>query len=67
MICLPWMTIRYIANSTGVPGDYLPERPGIGAGDNYIARPLDHLADLTKFKGGTKGMVETIKTILGED
>jgi hypothetical protein len=60
----PWMTIRYISNSTGVPADYLLERLGIGEGDNYVVRPLDHLADLTKFEGGKKGLIDAIKTVL---
>ncbi len=62
----PWMTIRYIANSTGVSEEYLLEQLGLGAEDDYVARPLDHLADLTDYEGGRRGLIEAIKAALAQ-
>lgn len=61
----PWMTIRYIANSTGVPEDYLLDRLGLASEADFVVSPLDHLADQVKYQGGLRGLVEDIKEALG--
>lgn len=60
----PWMTIRYIANSTGVPEDYLLQQLGIGAEDDHAVRPLDQLAEKIDYPGGPRGLVEAIGRVV---
>jgi hypothetical protein len=62
----PWMSLRYIANSTGVPLDYLLVQLDIGERDTYAAQPLDELAKLTKYKGGRRGLIEAVKAALAQ-
>lgn len=59
----PWMTVQYIANSTGVPQDYLFEQLGIAPDGNGF-KPLDLLAREVKFPKGPRGLVEAIKMAL---
>jgi hypothetical protein len=59
----PWMTVQYIANSTGVPEDYLFEQLGIAA-DGNAYKPLDLLAREARFREGPRGLTEAIKTAL---
>lgn len=60
----PWMTVRYIANSTGVPEDYLLQQLGIDSSHNHPVMPLPDLADVTHFEGGPRRLVEAIETAL---
>lgn len=60
----PWMTIRYIANSTGVPEDCLLQQLGIGAEDDHAVRPLDQLAEKIDYPGGPRGLVEAIGRVV---
>ena len=62
----PWMTIRYIANSTGVPETYLIEQLGITTDDNNLFKPLDQLAKDVRYERGPRGLVEVIKTALNQ-
>jgi hypothetical protein len=56
----PWMTIRYIANSTGIPETELLAQLGIGPEDDHAVRPLDDLAEQIDFPGGPPELVRTI-------
>ncbi len=60
----PWMTIHYIANSTGTAEEYLLEQIEISADDNNVYKPLYELADSVRYKGGPHRMVDTLKTAL---
>jgi hypothetical protein len=60
----PWMTIRYIANSTGVPEAYILEQIGLAEGDNYGVLPLPELADATGYEGGPDRLTEAIESAL---
>lgn len=60
----PWMTVRYIANSTGVPEDYLLQQLGVDSSDNHSVMPLPDLADVTHFEGGPRRLIETLQTAL---
>jgi len=60
----PWMTIRYIANSTGVPEAYLLEQLGLAEGDNYAVMPLDALAEASHYRGGPRRLIEAIAAAL---
>lgn len=61
-----WMTIQYIANSTGVPEDYLLEQLDLSAEDNNLYRPLGELADVNHYRGGGRALEDKIKRALQE-
>jgi hypothetical protein len=58
----PWMSIRYIANSTGVPEAYLFEQLSLPQAGNE-GKPLDRLAHEFGF-GGRREIVEAVKAAL---
>ena len=60
----PWMTIRYIANSTGVPETYLLEQLGLGAENNNVYKPLDELAGSVRYDGGPRALVRDLGRVL---
>jgi hypothetical protein len=58
------MSIRYIANSTGVPEEFLFERIGLPAAGNE-SKPLERLDHEFKF-GGRREIVEAVKEALAQ-
>jgi hypothetical protein len=60
----PWMTIRYIANSTGVPETYLLEQLGLSVDDNNVYKPLDELAGSVRYDGGPRALVRDLGQVL---
>ncbi len=60
----PWMTLRYISNSTGVPEAYLLKQIGIGNKDNNVFKTLDELADLVRYEGGPHKLGDDLKSAL---
>jgi uncharacterized SAM-binding protein YcdF (DUF218 family) len=60
----PWMSIRYIANSTGIPEEYIFEQIGLPAAGNE-SKPLDRLDHEFKF-GGRRKIVEAVKEALAQ-
>jgi hypothetical protein len=60
----PWMSIRYIANSTGIPEAYIFEQIGLPAAGNE-SKPLDRLDHEFKF-GGRREIVEAVKEALAQ-
>jgi hypothetical protein len=60
----PWMTIRYIANSTGVPESYLLDQLGISADQDHAVLPLDQLADAIHFRGGPRELADAVQAAL---
>jgi hypothetical protein len=60
----PWMTIRYIANSTGVPETYLLEQLGLSVEDNNVYKPLDELAGSVRYDGGPRALVRDLGQVL---
>ncbi len=59
----PWMSIRYIANSTGVPEDYIFEQLGISKAGNE-SKPLDILSDELRYQGGPRALADQVQGIL---
>lgn len=59
----PWMSIRYIANSTGVPENYIFEQLGLPMTDNEN-KPLDILTDELHYRGGPRALTEDIQRAL---
>ena len=59
----PWMSIQYIANSTGVPPEFIFEQIGLLQNDTAFL-PLEQLADKTKFPGGLRSLVEAVQQAL---
>jgi hypothetical protein len=59
----PWMSVQYIANTTGIPADRIFEQIGIPFDDNaYI--PLDVLSDRVRYEGGPRALVDTIQRLV---
>ena len=59
----PWMSIQYIANSTGIPAEYFFEQLGIPMdGNAYL--PLDALIKEAQYEPGLRAMVEKIQQIV---
>lgn len=62
----PWMSIRYIANSTGARESEILQALGITSADNQAVLPLDQLAAQIEYPGGPHELVEAIMAILRE-
>jgi hypothetical protein len=60
----PWMSVRYIANSTGVPEQYIFEQIGLPATDN-ANRPLDMVSQQAHYPGGPRALAEAVQRALG--
>ena len=60
----PWMSIRYIANSTGIPEEYIFQQLGIPV-DGNEGKPLDRLDDEFNF-GGRREIVDVVKRVLAQ-
>jgi hypothetical protein len=59
-----WMTVQYVANSTGMP----PEKIFAGIGipmDGKQYAVLDSLSDELKYPGGKKALFKAIESVLG--
>jgi hypothetical protein len=59
----PWMSLHYIANSTGVPESYLFQRIGVPSSGNSD-RPLDLLAKEQHYPHGPEGLATAIAQAL---
>lgn len=62
----PWMSLRYISNSKGIPLDDLFAQSGLSPSLNPD-KPLDLLAEETAFPGGPRALTETVARALGID
>jgi hypothetical protein len=60
----PWMSIRYIANSTGIPEEYIFEQIGMPLEGNQ-GKPLERL-DHEFHYGGRREIVEAVKQALAQ-
>jgi len=58
-----WMTVQYIANSTGIPAEAFFTGTGI-APDGNANKPLDFLSDEIKYSGGPSALVTAIQKVL---
>jgi hypothetical protein len=58
----PWMSIRYIANSTGIPEAYIFQQLGIPV-DGNEGKPLERLDQEFKF-GGRRDIVQAVRNAL---
>jgi hypothetical protein len=59
----PWMSIHYIANSTGVPADHIFEQLGLPMEGN-ADKPLDMLADELRYPDGPQALSDAIQRVL---
>jgi hypothetical protein len=59
----PWMSIRYIANSTGVPAQAIFEAIGVPADGNEY-KPLDLLSEEQHYPGGPRALVDAVRGAL---
>jgi hypothetical protein len=61
----PWMSIRYIANSTGVPAQAIFEAIGVPAAGNEY-KPLDLLSKEQHYPGGPRALVDAVAAALAQ-
>jgi hypothetical protein len=61
----PWMSIHYIANSTGVPEQAIFSAIGIPATGNQD-KPLDLLSKEQHYAGGPKGLADAVTSALAQ-
>ncbi len=61
----PWMSVRYIANSTGVPAQTIFEEINIPTSGNE-SKPLDLLSKEQHYPGGPPALVDAIKNVLAQ-
>jgi hypothetical protein len=59
----PWMSVHYIANSTGVPADYIFAQLGLPAEGN-ADKPLDMLAGDLRYPDGPQALADAIQRVL---
>ena len=55
----PWMSIAYIANSTGVPMEYIFDQINLVQLDNEY-KPLDFLIDDQDYPGDMKALIDAV-------
>lgn len=60
-----WMSIQYIANSTGIPVESIFQYIGIPIGGNAYL-PIGYLSDITNYEGGKKSLIKEIQKIVDE-
>lgn len=60
----PWMSLRYISNSGGIPLDEIFAKTGLSSTLNPD-KPLEILAEETKYPGGQRALVEDVAKALG--
>ena len=61
----PWMSMRYIANSSGVPEQTIFDAVGIPLAGNED-KPLDLLSQEQRYKGGPRALAEAIQNALAQ-
>ncbi|MEM7034058.1 MAG: hypothetical protein AAF629_31245 [Chloroflexota bacterium] len=59
-----WMTVQYIANSTGIPADYIFAQLDFQPNDEDGYKPLDELADEIRFRGGPGKLADELEEIV---
>jgi hypothetical protein len=59
----PWMSVHYIANSTGVPADYIFTQLGLPMEGN-ADKPLDMLGRDLKYPDGPQALADAIQRVL---
>lgn len=59
----PWMSIRYIANSSGVPEQTIFAAIGVPASGNE-SKPLDLLSKERQYPGGPRALVDAVQKAL---
>ena len=59
----PWMSVQYIANSTGIPAEVIFEQIDVPMDGNAFL-PLDALAGEARYQGGPRALVENIQQVV---
>jgi hypothetical protein len=58
-----WMTVQYIANSSGIPAETIFQAVGIPM-DGNAYKPLDFLSDEVNYSGGPKNLAAAIQKVV---
>ena len=61
----PWMSIRYIANGSGVPEEYLFTQLGLPQ-DGNESKPLDMLSHEQHYRGGPRALADAVERALNQ-
>lgn len=56
----PWMSMQYVANSTGIPVETLFAQIGLPP-DDTANMPLEYLADKTDYEGGLRALMDAVQ------
>jgi hypothetical protein len=59
----PWMSIRYIANSSGVPEAFIFAQLGLPK-DGNESKPLDLLSEEQHYRGGPRALADAVERAL---
>ncbi|HEX5692904.1 MAG TPA: hypothetical protein VFX76_22990, partial [Roseiflexaceae bacterium] len=59
----PWMSIRYVANSSGVPETFIFVHLALPKEDNE-GKPLDLLSQELHYQGGPRALVDAVQSAL---
>ncbi len=59
----PWMSIQYIANSTGIPVETIFKEINLEQDGNAFI-PLEYLVDEVKYPGGPRALFENIQRVI---
>lgn len=60
-----WMTVQYIANSTGIPAEEILQTVGIPV-DGNANKPLGFLSDEVQYEGGKSALVAAVQILVDE-
>jgi len=59
----PWMNIQYVANSTGIPAEYIFEQIGLPMdGNAYLL--LERLGEEAHYQGGPKALIDAVQHVV---
>ena len=58
-----WMSIQYIANSTGIPAEYIFEQIGLPM-KGHAFMPLGRLVEQTNYESGNEALAKQLQQII---
>lgn len=59
-----WMSVQYIANSTGIPAETILREINLSASDSNINKPLDVLAEEIDYHGGPRQLSADVQAVV---
>jgi hypothetical protein len=59
-----WMSVAYIANSTGVPAETILQEINLPAVENNMNKPLDVVAKEVNYSGGPRRLAQDVQAVI---